>query len=264
MDNRKEQLSPIIAALHLPALLEGEKYCIAEIEDYMCQNLDVFQSGGISSVILQDESRNSGYARTETVAIMAALARLAKKEFPSMDLGVIIEAHDPYTPLAVAHAAGLSFVRIKVFVGAMLKSSGIQQGCGIEAVDYRNKIGGDDILILADVYDRTGIPVVDVPITKAAKWASNIGADCLILTGNTFDESLQILDNVRKEKIHKPLYIGGSVTIQNVDQALDHADGAIVSSSLKKSKTMGEVVLWDIDLISRFMEKVKNKLKLVA
>ncbi|MDX9863943.1 MAG: BtpA/SgcQ family protein [Anaerolineaceae bacterium] len=256
-----KNIPPIIAALHLPALLEGEKYSVAEIEDYMCQNLDVFQRGGIPAVILQDESRNKGLARIETVALMASLARLAKKEFPSLELGVIIESHDPYTPIAVARAAGLSFVRIKVFVGAMLKSSGVQEGCGIEAVDYRNKLGGNDIMILADVHDRTGFPLVDVPMEDAAKWASNTGADSLVLTGMTFNESLQILDNVRGKNLNKPLYIGGSVTIENVDLALDHADGAIVSSSLKKTDARDEIVLWDIDLISRFMEKVRNKLK---
>jgi len=81
------------------------------------------------------------------------------------------------------------------------------------------------------------------------------------LTGMTFNESLQILDNVRGKNLNKPLYIGGSVTIENVDLALDHADGAIVSSSLKKTDARDEIVLWDIDLISRFMEKVRNKLK---
>ena len=252
--------SPIIAALHLPALLDGEKYSVAEIEDYMCQNLDVFQRGGIPAVILQDESRNKGLARVETVALMASLARLAKNEFPSLDLGVIIESHDPYTPIAVARAAGLSFVRIKVFVGAMLKSSGIQEGCGIEAVDYRNKLGGNDIMILADVHDRTGFPLVDLPIEDASKWASNAGADSLVLTGMTFTESLQIIDKIRGKNVNKPLYIGGSVTIDTVDLALDHADGAIVSSSLKKKFTRDEIILWDIDLVSRFMEKVRNKL----
>jgi hypothetical protein len=128
---------------------------------------------------------------------MSALGRVARQECPHLHPGIIFQAHDPYAPLAVAHACGASFVRIKVFVGAMVKAEAVQNGCGVSARDYRHALGREDIKILADIHDRTGYPLAQVPIETAAEWADHTGADGLILTGLTDQESLDNLNSVR-------------------------------------------------------------------
>ncbi len=249
----------VIAALHLPPFTVGKLPSMALLEDYLLQNLAVFAAGGIPAVILQDETLNSGRARPEILTIMASLGRLAHREYPQVELGIIIEAHDPFASLAVAHACGATFVRLKVFVGAMLKSPGVQQGCGIEAVEYRRSLGRPDIRILADVHDRTGRSLLEIPISQASGWAVNTGADALILTGSSFRESLEYVADVQRAGVKKPLLIGGSVDAENVAQALSHADGVIVSSSLKHPNAgNGDLVLWDLDRITRFMDAARS------
>jgi len=251
----------VITALHLPELGKGHKpISMSWLEDYVLKNLAVFVKGGVPAVILQEETLNPNHARPENIAVMSALARIARHDFPGLHLGIIVQAHDPLAPLAIAHASGASFVRIKVFVGAMLKAEGIQQGCAVAARDYRALLGREDIQILADVHDRTGYPVAGEPIEVAAGWAAHSGADGLILTGFTYEESLQYLATVRQAGIQKPLLLGGGADESNVAEVLEHADGVIVSSALKrKDVSEDEIVLWDLDGIKRFMEAAHAK-----
>lgn len=250
------QLDPlVIAALHLPPFLRGQRNDPEELEDYLLKNLEVFSKGGIPAVIIQDETPVVGLAYPETIALMASLARLARREFPKLQYGIIIEAHDPVASLAIAAACGASFVRIKVFVGAMLKSSGILQGCGVETLAYRQMLGRNDIQVLADVYDRTGFPLGNAPLERAEDWAVQVGADALVLTGGSFDESLEMLRAARQRNLHRPLILGGSVSVENVDQALSAADGVIVSSALKRQpEGPGDAVHWDLHKVKAFME----------
>ena len=245
----------VISALHLPSLYRGHSYSMPWLKDYVLSNVKVFVDGGIPAVMLQDEAMNETDAKPETIAVMAALGSAIRHEFPELKLGIIIESHDGIAPLAVAYACGASFVRIKVFVGAMLKSSGIQNGCGISAVNYRHQLKREEIEIFADVHDRTGIPMQDVSIEKVSRWAIHTGADGLILTGFSFDQSLEYLNRVRQSCIPKPLFMGGSVTIENVREVLNYADGVIVSSSLMKDNPdPDDLVKWDIEKVSRFMD----------
>lgn len=251
----------VITALHLPELTRGHKAIpMSWLEDYVLKNMAVFSEGGIPAVILQEETLNTGLATPESIAILSVLAYKAHQEFPEIQLGIIMQAHDGISPLAVAHACGASFIRLKVFVGAMLKSEGIQQGCGVTARDYRATMGREDIKILADVHDRTGLPLTQIPIEMASEWAVRTGADGLILTGFTQQESIQHLTNVRKAGMNVPLILGGGASEENVASVLEYANGVVVSSALKyKNPKPTDTVLWDLDLVKRFMDAARAK-----
>lgn len=252
----------VITALHLPQLRHMQNLPMSWLEDYVLQNFSVFAKGGIPAVILQEETLNTSDAYAESIAILSVLASKAHNEFPEIEMGIIMQAHDGVSPLAVAHASGASFVRLKVFVGTMLKSEGIQQGCGVAARNYREKIGREDLKILADVHDRTGLPLTNVPIEMAAEWAVQTGANGLILTGFSIEESIQYLENVRKAGIRVPLILGGGATEENVSKVLEYANGVVVSSALKYTNPGSkDMVLWDIELVKRFMDNARKKTK---
>jgi len=252
----------IIASMHLPDLGgAGRAISMAWLEDYVAQNLAIFEKGGIQAIFLQDETLNASTAHPETIAVTAALGRFARMQFPAMHLGIIIQAHDPVAPLAVAHAAGAEFVRIKTFVGTMLKAEGIERGIGIAARDYRNTLRRDDILLLADVHDRSGYPLGDVPIEQAARWATHSGADALILTGHTYKQSIEYLQTVRNEGVPQPLLMGGGVTAANVAEVLKYANGVVVSRAFKRSDySEDEIVRWDLDLMRQFVDAAHKSL----
>ena len=258
------QLDPlVIAALHLPY---GEQSTLSLdmhwLEDYVLQNMRVFVEAGIPAVILQDETLNAGRAWPETVATMAVLGHLARSQFPDMQLGIIVQAHDPVAPLVIANAADAAFVRIKVYVGAMVKADGVQVSCGVEARNCRAHLGREDIKILADVHDRTGIPLGNVPLEMAAGWAVTAGADALILAGVSHEESMERIRRVRSAGIGRPLILGGGAHEGNIAQALEEVDGVIVSSALKREHLQpGDIVRWDRDKVNQFMDAARSRLK---
>ena len=171
-------------------------------------------------------------------------------------------SHGAREPLAVAQAIGAQFVRIKVYTGAMVKAEGILQGCAYDAINYRKLIGAEDIAILADVYDRTGIPLGEMPLVEAARWASvYCKADGLVLTGLSYAGSLKMLQEVQGAKLGVPLFLGGGAKAENVKEALQFCDGVVVSSSFKPVGGWTEESIkaeWDYERIAQFMQAVNG------
>lgn len=248
----------IIGALHLPPYGKSNPLqSIDEMEAYAIRNAKVFLENGINMIYIQDENPNMGPATPETIAVITRIGTAVKKALPEIELGIILEAHDGVSPIAVAHACGASFVRIKVFCGAMVKAEGILQGVGNEAVEYRKAIGSN-VKIYADAHDRMGVPLVNMPISEIAGWVGRTGADTLIVTGKSYAETLEFVDECKKSGIKKPIIIGGGATIENIPEVLKHCDGAVVSSCLKLDEENDKGQLWDPDLVKKFSEAVKN------
>ena len=67
----------VIAALHLPSLRSPHGRSLAYLEDYVLANAAVFAGAGVPAVMLQDQTREPGPARLETVAVVSTLGRLS-------------------------------------------------------------------------------------------------------------------------------------------------------------------------------------------
>jgi hypothetical protein len=247
----------IVAALHLPDLAVARETGMAALEDYVLTNAAVFVEAGIRSIMLQDMTRVPDAAAPDSVAVMAALGSLLRARFPDIALGIIFRAHDARAPLAVAHAVGASFVRLKVYVGGVMTAAGPRDGLGTVARAYRHDLRREDIAILADVHDRTSVPRSPEAEEDAAQWAVQLGADGLIVTGRSFPESLSRIRRTRESGVRRPILIGGSVTADNVVEALSVADGAIVSTSLmRKATSPDDPLRWDIARARALMQRV--------
>lgn len=230
---------------------------ISWYEDYLLANAEVFVQGGIRAIKIQDETRETGPATQQTVARMSVLGRLFRRSFPDIHLGIIVQAHDAIAPLAIADAVDADFVRLKIFVGAAVNAEGMRQALSVEATDYRSLLERKDIQILADVHDRTCQPLSPVPHEAAALWAQNMGADALVLTGATFEDSLARVTAARNAGVSRPIVIGGSVTAQNIRQALQVADSVVVSTSLLKRGAKDDLVQWDVAEVEKLVAAVE-------
>lgn len=245
----------VIAALHLPP--PGAARSIAWLEDYVVANARVFAGAGIPWVKVQDQTPTDGLAATETIATMAALTRLIRAEVPGLGLGIIIEAHDPEAALSVAAASGADFVRLKVFVGGAMTAFGPRHALSARAMAHRARIGRGDIAVLADVHDRTAVPLSSETQPTAAEWAVKAGADGLVITGGSFEDTLARIAAVRAAGVRAPVLIGGGVTVDNVAAAQAASDGVVVSSALMCGGPE-DVIRWDADACARFMDAARR------
>jgi membrane complex biogenesis BtpA family protein len=143
---------------------------------------------------------------------------------------------DAEASISVAQAAGADFVRLKVFVGAMAGPDGIRQGNAYCAQKYRATISAKNIALVTDVYDRTRWPLDGdhfEAMVHEAVWYGKSNA--LVITGRSRDETLSLLERARRvAKV--PLWVGGGVDVDNINDYLNKADGVIVATSLKKGK----------------------------
>jgi len=262
-----EKTPVIIAALHLPpsaAFNQPTSMPMDEVVDFALRNVEKAVRAGVPAVYIQDlgDLPSAPHIQPHTVAFLSVVGAAIRREFPQLTLGVCMMSHGAREPLAVAQAIGAQFIRIKVYTGAMVKAEGILEGCAYEAIIYRTQIGAEDIAILADVYDRTGKPLGELPLVQAAHFAAvHSRADGLILTGFSFEESLSMLGEVKEANLGVPLLIGGGTKMENIKEALKVCDGAIVSSSFKpvggwtKESMLTE---WDFERIAQFMDAIKG------
>ena len=257
----------VIAALHFPALPGSghpDRESIKSLVEYALRNTEYAVRAGISALYFQDLGDHPWAHEVQpyTVATMSAIGAHIRKEFPELILGVCLMSHGARAPLAIAQAIGAQFVRLKVYVGAMVKMEGVLEGCAYEAVSYRNEIVAQNIAILADVFDRTGDSLGGMTLNEAVTSAVLFGrADGLILTGRSIEESKQMLSDVRALNLHVPLFLGGGANRDNIQQVLDHADGAIVSTAFKPAGGWNRNSLssdWDQTIIEDFMQYVNR------
>jgi len=257
----------IIAGLHLPpspASNQTTSLPMEQIIEFALRNTEKAVRAGVPALYIQDlaDLPIAPQVQPHTVAFLSVVGAAIHKEFPQLILGVCMMSHGAREPLAVAQAIGAQFVRIKVYTGAMVKAEGILQGCAYDAINYRKLIGAEDIAILADVYDRTGIPLGEMPLVEAARWASvYCKADGLVLTGLSYAGSLKMLQEVQGAKLGVPLFLGGGAKAENVKEALQFCDGVVVSSSFKPVGGWTEESIkaeWDYERIAQFMQAVNG------
>lgn len=252
----------VIAALHLPAFPGSGSPAalpIPAIVEYAIRNARYAVEGGVGALYIQDlgDYPVAPTVQPHSLAGMTAVGAALRREFPALKLGVCLMSHGAREPLAIAQAVGAQFVRLKVYVGVMVKAEGLLEGCAYQAVQYRSQIGAGNVALLADVYDRTGEPMGRMPLAEEARQAAIYGrADGLILTGKTFDESVSMLNEVRAAKIEAPLLIGGAATAGNLAQVRGLVDGIVVSTAFKSIGGWTRDSLaadWDPGRIAEFM-----------
>ncbi len=229
---------PVIGMVHLLPLPGSEDYRgggLAPILEQALTEARALAAGGIDAIILQ----NSGDlppapgGEPETIAYMSVIGAALRREV-ACPLGVNILANGAVAALAVADAIQAAFVRIKVYVGAVVATEGLLTGAAREALTFRRRIGAGQIAIAADLYDRTSAPLGEMPIEVAADLALRHGhADALIVTGYSVEDSLARIRAIKAELPGAVVLAGGGTTADNVGRFLECCDGVIVGSSIK-------------------------------
>ena len=233
---------PVVGMVQLAALPGGSRYRNATIDDILSPALaeaEILATNGVDALMVQ----NLGDIPVDTkvtavqVAWMTRVATEIRARF-RVPLGLNMLENDAEAMFAVASACGADFVRIKIYVGAMVTPFGVETAQAFAAIKARTAWRADHVAILADVHDRTGVPLVADSFEGDLDSAVRLGAaDALVLTGKTYAQTHEFIATARRVVGAIPILVGGSVTIENVAEVNAVADGTVVSSSLKGSNT---------------------------
>jgi hypothetical protein len=233
---------PVVGMVQLAALAGGSRYRQAGIDEVLepaLKDAEILATHGVDALMVQ----NLGDIPTDLHATSAQVAWMTRvvhevRRRTGKPTGLNLLENDAEAMIAVASAAEADFVRIKIYVGAMVTPFGIESAQAFAAIKARTAWSADDVAIFADVHDRTGNPLVAGTLEDDLDAAVRLGAaDALVLTGKTYPGTKELIETARRVVGKTPILVGGGVTPSNIREIQAVADGVIVSSSLKHNGT---------------------------
>ena len=204
--------------------------------DHALADLAAFEAGGLAGVLVENEHDRPHrvQAAAETVAAISVIAHELVRASHGIAVGVEILLNDPEASLAAAHAAGARFIRTDYFVDRMRRPEHGELRIDPAAVlAYRARIGGDGILVLADIQVKYAELIEPRTLAESARLAGAHGADAVIVSGSRTGEPPSGADLASaRAGAEVPVLIGSGLDDANARRLLQLADGAIVGTSL--------------------------------
>jgi len=231
---------PVIGVIHvgaLPGTPRGSK-SVAELVRQAQEEARVYRECGVDGVIIEnmhDVPYLKGEVGPEIVAAMTAIGVEVKSEC-RLPVGIQILAGANIEAMAVAHAAGLDFIRAEAYAYAHVADEGLIEASAAKLLRYRKMIGAERVQVWTDVKKKHSAHAItaDVSLGQTAETVEFMGADCVIVTGSVTGEAPQVAD-VKEAKCHcqLPVFLGSGITEANIDQFYNEADGFIIGSYFK-------------------------------
>jgi membrane complex biogenesis BtpA family protein len=253
---------PIIAMCHLWALPGDPAYDEEEgmktVIDWAEKDLNALQNGGVDAVMFSNEFSMPYLTKVHTVTV-ASMARIIGelKDVIRVPFGVNV-LWDPEASLDLAAATDALFVR-EVFSGVYASDFGLwNPNCG-EIVRHQHAIGADDVKLLFNILPEAAKYLGNRDIVEVAKsTVFNHKPDALcvsgLVAGTQTDSS--ILKKVKTAVPNTPVFVNTGMRLENVEEQLAIADGAVVGTTFKYDGIFENHV--DEKRVAAFMEKVKS------
>lgn len=231
---------PVIGVIHVGALpgTPRSSQTITELVTCARQEAKLYRECGVDGLIVEnmhDVPYLRGEVGPEIVAAMTAIATEVKGEC-RLPVGVQILAGANIEAMAVAHAAGLDFIRAEGYAYAHVADEGLIQASAAKLLRYRRMIGATGVQVWADVKKKHAAHAItaDVGLGETAETVEFMGADCVIVTGSVTGKPPSVSD-VREAKSYcrLPVFLGSGISENNIGEFYDEADGFIVGSAFK-------------------------------
>jgi membrane complex biogenesis BtpA family protein len=254
---------PVVGVIHVGALpgTPRSAQTVAELVLAARQEAKLYREGGVDGVIIEnmhDVPYLRGEAGPEIVAAMTAIGREVKSEC-NLPVGIQILAGANLEAMAVAHAAGLDFIRAEGYAYAHVADEGLIQASAAKLLRYRRMIGATSVQVWTDVKKKHSAHAItaDVSLGSTAETVEFMGADCVIVTGNVTGEA-PVPADVREAKTHcsLPVILGSGINEDNIAAFYHEADGFIVGSAFKEDGHWSNTI--DPSRLSRFISLVST------
>jgi membrane complex biogenesis BtpA family protein len=236
-----KQPKPIIGMIHVGALpgTPRNRQALSAIIKTAVNEAKIYRKCGIDGIAIEnmhDLPYLRGAVGPEITASMALVGQAVKEAFGGV-VGVQVLAGANKEAVAVAHAAGLDWVRVEGFVFAHVADEGIIESCAAELLRYRKQIGAEAVEVWADIKKKHSSHAItaDVSLEETAHAAEFMGANAVIVTGNMTGH-LPCPDDCKAARVgcKLPVVIGSGIDEKTVREFLPMADGFIVGSYFKR------------------------------
>lgn len=191
---------------------------------------------GFDGIMIENFGDAPFYATNAPRVTIASLTTAvnAVYEASRLPVGVNVLRNDGLGALCVAAATPATFVRINVLSGTMYTDQGPIVGEAAEVGRLRSQIC-PDVAIMADVFVKHATPPAGLSLADATNdLVERAGADAIVVSGTGTGAPADVDDLTTVAGLsHLPVYLGSGVTIDNVDDMLSVAHGAIVGTSIK-------------------------------
>lgn len=253
---------PIIAMCHFMALpgdpgFDKDGGMEAVVERARREML-ALQNGGVDAIMFSNEFSLPYLTdvRTETVAAMARIIGELKSDL-KIPFGVNV-LWDPKKSLDLAVATGAKFVR-EIFTGVYASDFGIwDTNCG-DVVRHQHAIGAEDVKLLFNIVPEAAKYIQRDDIQEIAKsTVFNCQPDALCVSGLTAGAQTdsQTLGKVKEVVPETIVFANTGVRLNNVEEQLSIADGAVVGTTFKKDGIFENEA--QEDRVKEFMDVVKK------
>ena len=254
---------PVLGMLHAPPLAGSPRYGgdSVKVRDTVLRDAEALVEGGVHGLLLENFGDAPFWPRrvpAATVAHMTALAAEIARSF-SIPLGINVLRNDAQSALAVAHAAGARFIRVNILCGARVTDQGLIQGVAARLLRDRAELRAE-VRILADVDVKHSAPLAARPIEEEAEETLHRGgADALIVSGTATGRPADAatLGRVRAAAGGSPVFVGSGVTADSAAEYLQHADGIIAGTWLKRDGLVANPV--DPDRVKALVGRVAGR-----
>ena len=229
---------PVIGMVHLLPLPGSPRARrLEEVLRRALADARALASGGADGILVEnfgDLPFTPGAVDPQVVAAMAVTAAEIRRRV-DLPLGVNVLRNDPRAALAVALAAGASFIRVNVHVGAAHTDQGRIEGRAHETLRFRRAIGSP-AAIFADVFVKHARPAGRWDLATAARETAYRGlADVLLVTGPETGAPADParLRAVKRAVPDRPVFAASGVS-EETAASLAEADGFIVGTACKR------------------------------
>lgn len=233
----------LIGMVHVPALpgTPRSHLRVSELVEVATEEAVLLAGCGFDAIIIEN-MHDTPYVHgdrlgPETTACMTAVAASVSSRV-SQPLGIQILSGGNAHAIAVAQAAGGSFIRCENFVFSHVADEGLL----VEAeagplLRYRRGIGADEIGVFCDIKKKHASHALtaDVSIADAVQAAGFFGADAVVITGSHTGQAASPED-VRDAAAASdlPVLVGSGVTSESIARYDGAATAVIVGSDIKR------------------------------
>ena len=253
---------PIIAMCHFQAM-PGDPYYdrsggMKKVLDSARHDLLALQKSGVDAILFSNEFSLPYLTKVkmETVVSMGRIIGQLSEEI-AVPFGVNV-LWDPKASIDLAVATGAKFVR-EIFSGVYASDFGLWNTNFGEVARHKQSIGAENVKLLFNIVPEAAKYLSKRDIQQIAKTTVfNCRPDALCVSGLTAgsETDSEILKQVKDVAVNTPVFANTGCRLNNIENQLSIADGAVVGTTFKKDGRFENEV--DEVRVKEFMDVVKS------